>query len=248
MYAPLSSPIETAHHIGLVLIRRPCSFSKLIHLIAVPYMELRNLDTDVARQPHHSGLVRHEPRVAPVGCFHDPVATLAMGRENQPVTLLAHGELQSHPRQGEAQASGRLRHIHGTISRRLETLVKMRTRIGDDLDRSRKIPSDPHKQVDLTTSTHPLLASDQLPEASLGQEIGEPRGHPIGRPRLLARMVLEPAPQHRTVRAIPVVSVEDELREGVSAMDRTDMLPVEEDRVDRLHHDASLSCQSSSVM
>ena len=31
-------------------------------------------------------------------------------------------------------------------------------------------------------------------------------------------------------------------------MDRTDMLPVEEDRVDRLHHDASLSCQPLSVM
>ena len=160
MHSPLGCPIEAAHNIGLVLIRRPCCFSKLIHLIAVPHMDLRNLDPDVARQSHHGGLVRHEPRIVPIRCFHDPVATLAMGRENQPVTLLAHGELQSHPRQGEAQASGRLRHVHGTISRDLETLVKMRTGIGNDLDRSGKIPSDPHEQVDLPVGVNSLLTSN----------------------------------------------------------------------------------------
>lgn len=61
-------------------------------------------------------------------------------------------------------------------------------------------------------------------------------------------MVLEPAPQHRTVRAIPVVPVEDKLREGVSSMDRSDMLSMKENSIDRLDHDDLLSCQSSSVM
>ena len=171
-----------------------------------------------------------------------------MGRDYQAVALLTHGELQPHPRQGEAQTCGRSGHVYEPISRCFETLIDRRLGIGDDLDGSRQIRPDPREEVDLTVGVDSLLTSNQLPEAPLGQEIGEPRGHPVGRPRLLARMVLEPASQHCAVRTVPVVPVEDELREGASAMDRSNMLPVEEDRVDRFHHDASLSCQSSSAI
>ena len=170
-----------------------------------------------------------------------------MGGEYQAVALLAHGELQPHPRQGEAQASGRLRDVHRNITRPLESLDDTRSGIRDDLNRSRKITSDPHEQVDLTLSADSLLASDQLPEAPLGQKIGEPRGHPVGRSRLLTWMLFEPAPQHRTVGSIPLVPIEDELRKGFSSMNRSDMLPVKENGIDRFDHDASLFCQSSSV-
>ena len=55
-------------------------------------------------------------------------------------------------------------------------------------------------------------------------------------------MLFEPAPQHRTVGSIPLVPIEDELRKGVSSMNRPDMLPVKENGIDRFDHDASLFC------
>ena len=60
----------------------------LLHLITVPHVDLGNLDTELAGQSHHSGLVRHEPRIVPIRCFHDPAAILTMGGEYQAVALL----------------------------------------------------------------------------------------------------------------------------------------------------------------
>ena len=48
MHTPFGGPIEAAHHVGLVLIRWPCSFSQLIHLIAVPHVDLGDLNADLA--------------------------------------------------------------------------------------------------------------------------------------------------------------------------------------------------------
>lgn len=110
---------------------------------------------------------------------------------------------------------------------------------GHDLHRTGKVPAGPEQQVDLTTAPAPRL-NDHVSQTPLGQEVGEPGGHPVHGMRPPARMALEPLAEDRAAGTAPVVAVEGELGEITTAPDRADVLVVQEDLMDRLDHDARL--------
>ena len=88
--------VKSANGVGLGLLRGPGTGAEIVNRGAVPQSHLRHVNADLPGKPHNSELIDLQPGKSAVRRLEDPVTVLPVGRDDEPVSVTAHRELQRH--------------------------------------------------------------------------------------------------------------------------------------------------------